>query len=428
MAKKKSNFALFNPSDPNSQSLNIPGSVYETALTDLYGKNRGTLPGGYQLTGTSADLPHLINFTQTDSGAMGNLYRQIVASPTGVNRGSGGGDFLNKQTNIGSAQLKPKYDLGMMRVDSGERKVANKAKHAAFKKTLLGVTLGSIAALGAAGMMAGGAAAGGGTLSGGAGSTSLMGAAGADTLGAAGSSGLLTAGGMGTGTAVSYAPTLGNVLTAGGIPGAAATASSGLGSYLSSLFSGGTDITAGSSSGFGSGLSSLFGTGGTDITAGGSGSGGLWSTISGLKNSPAGQALSTISNASSAAQLLGSARPQKQTLAQQRIGNAAPNAGDTPQFFPQRPSPLNRPASLNELAGFAPEQERSYLATKGVNSGIGSEEQSYYDNLVQRSLIGDGGQVTADNSNFISPIESQYYSRRGKNTSNVMDFLRQLSA
>lgn len=122
----------------------------------------------------------------------------------------------------------------------------------------------------------------------------------------------------------------------------------------------------------------------------------------------------------------GAPKPQREVLSQQRIGNPAPSAGEVPQFFPQRPQAMNRPSALNELAGFSPEQERSYLATRGKNTGLGSEEQSYYDNLVQRSLIGEGGQVNTENPNWLMPIESSYYSGQGRNTSSVMEFLRQL--
>ena len=117
---------------------------------------------------------------------------------------------------------------------------------------------------------------------------------------------------------------------------------------------------------------------------------------------------------------------QPQALADQRIGNPAPSAGEVPQFFPKRPSPLNRPESLSDLSGFSPEQERSALATRGKNVGLGAQENSYYQNLVQRSLIGDGGQVNTSNPNALLPIESSYLSRGGYNTSDISALLRQL--
>lgn len=94
-------------------------------------------------------------------------------------------------------------------------------------------------------------------------------------------------------------------------------------------------------------------------------------------------------------------------------------------FEPKRPDAMNRPASLNELAAFSPQQERAALATRGANLGLGSEENQYYRNLLQRSLIGEGGQVSQD-QNFLLPIEQQYFERQGVQTGNVMDFLKSI--
>lgn len=112
----------------------------------------------------------------------------------------------------------------------------------------------------------------------------------------------------------------------------------------------------------------------------------------------------------------GSPQPQKVKPAQE-----AP-------FNPQRPQEAQRPESLNEFGTFTPEQQRSALATKGLNSGLGSDEDSYYRNLIQRSLIGDNNQVDNSNPNFLLPVESQYFSRQGINTSDIMQFLKGISA
>lgn len=101
-------------------------------------------------------------------------------------------------------------------------------------------------------------------------------------------------------------------------------------------------------------------------------------------------------------------------------------AAEAPAFTPQRPEEMSRPESLNELSAFSPEQQRSALATRGLNQGLGSDEQSYYQNLIQRSLIGDGNQVDTSNPNFLMPIESQYFSQKGNNTSDIMEFLKSL--
>jgi hypothetical protein len=97
-------------------------------------------------------------------------------------------------------------------------------------------------------------------------------------------------------------------------------------------------------------------------------------------------------------------------------------------FSPSRPEEMNRPDSLSEFGTFTPEQQRSALATKGLNTGLGSDEESYYRNLVQRSLIGEGNQVQQDNPNFLLPVESQYFSRGGSDTSDIMKFLESISS
>lgn len=104
---------------------------------------------------------------------------------------------------------------------------------------------------------------------------------------------------------------------------------------------------------------------------------------------------------------------------------APPPPAQAPAFNPTRPDALARPSSLSDYSSFTPEQERSALATKGINQGLGKDEDSYYKNLIQRSLIGDNNQPAPD-TNSLLPIESQYFSQGGMNTSGIMDFLKQL--
>ena len=104
-------------------------------------------------------------------------------------------------------------------------------------------------------------------------------------------------------------------------------------------------------------------------------------------------------------------------------GSVAP--AQAKPFNPTRPGAINRPDSLGEYAGFTQDQERSALATRGVNQGLGKDEDAYYRNLIQRSLIGDNNQPAAD-TNSLLPVESQYFSRQGINTSGIMDFLKAL--
>lgn len=98
-------------------------------------------------------------------------------------------------------------------------------------------------------------------------------------------------------------------------------------------------------------------------------------------------------------------------------------AATEPEFTPKKPMALQRPDSLSDLMGYSPEQERSALATKGVNQGLGKDENSYYNNLVSRSLIGDDNSVTGD-ANSLLPVESQYFSSKGYDTSNVTNLLK----
>jgi hypothetical protein len=106
-----------------------------------------------------------------------------------------------------------------------------------------------------------------------------------------------------------------------------------------------------------------------------------------------------------------------------KVASIAP--AQAPAFNPVKPMALARPEGLGEYANFDQNQERSALATKGINQGLGKDESAYYKNLVQRSLIGDDNKPAAD-TNSLLPVESQYFSQQGMNTSGIMDFLKQL--
>lgn len=131
---------------------------------------------------------------------------------------------------------------------------------------------------------------------------------------------------------------------------------------------------------------------------------------------PVGSILGAVSGAQS---LFGSQKQPRQEM----IG-----AAQAPSFSPSRPNEMGLPESLGEFGSLSPDQQRSALATKGVNSGLGEDENSYYRNLVQRSLIGEGNQVDTSNPNFLLPIESQYFSQQGINTSDIMKFLQGISS
>lgn len=114
-------------------------------------------------------------------------------------------------------------------------------------------------------------------------------------------------------------------------------------------------------------------------------------------------------------------------------GPKSPSAPAAPVSPVEAPKPITkpfaqaRPDSLSTLAGYAPDQERTFLATKGTQGGLGKEEDSYYKNLIQRSLIGDDNRpVSGGVDDYLKPVESQYFSRAGANTGGIEDFLRSI--
>jgi hypothetical protein len=227
-------------------------------------------------------------------------------------------------------------------------------------------------------------------------------------------------------------------IAVGFIPGVGPIASAAMGAGIGALGGGGIKgaITGGLSGYGGSGLASGLRAAGSLPTAGviGPQSGTIFGGVSNvLKGSPGafGALTSGISggglldNASKIMQAMSVIAPQKQSIANQRIGD--PSTPAVKDFTPKKQEAMSRPASLNEFAGFSPEQERSALATKGINSGLGAEENAYYINLLNRTMIGDGGEVNRSSQDFLMPIESQYFSRRGKNTSDIIKFLQGIS-
>lgn len=126
--------------------------------------------------------------------------------------------------------------------------------------------------------------------------------------------------------------------------------------------------------------------------------------------------VSAITTAISGAQGLFGSSKQK---------SSPPQGDGVSPFNPVKPTAIARPSSLGDYASFTPDQERSALATKGLNQGLGGDEDSYYRNLIQRSLIGDDNKPAAD-TNSLLPVESQYFSQKGLNTSGIMEFLKQL--
>lgn len=117
---------------------------------------------------------------------------------------------------------------------------------------------------------------------------------------------------------------------------------------------------------------------------------------------------------------------QQQKPQSQAQTPAVTTEAQAPAFNPTQPAAMQMPSSLNSYSSDDPTQLRTALATQGLNGGLGQQEQSYYSNLLQRSLIGSNNQVTTD-PNFLSPIESQYWARQGLNTSDPTSFLKGLA-
>lgn len=131
---------------------------------------------------------------------------------------------------------------------------------------------------------------------------------------------------------------------------------------------------------------------------------------------PFAPAIKAITAASS---LLGDDEEKQKAPKQIQAAQANP-------FVATRPDAMARPQALGDLASYAPEQERSALATKGLNQGLGDDEQAYYKNLVQRSLIGDGNKVTGSIDSLL-PVEQQYFGQQGYNMTDINSFLQSLT-
>lgn len=192
----------------------------------------------------------------------------------------------------------------------------------------------------------------------------------------------------------------------GGLSGGIGGYASGGGSFLSGLNKAGFGNTAFSLADGGS-IGNILSSLGADA-------------VGGFGNLGGGGLLSNANTLLQAASLFGGAGDAPKTR--------STTAPKEKAFTPVRPDAMSRPNSLSDLAAFSNEQERSALATKGVNTGLAQDEQSYYRNLLQRSLIGEGNKVNAENPNWLMPIESQYHSGQGKNTNDIMSFLKSLQS
>lgn len=97
-------------------------------------------------------------------------------------------------------------------------------------------------------------------------------------------------------------------------------------------------------------------------------------------------------------------------------------------FKPVQATQQELPGSLSGLSSLTQDQQSSNLANQGVyGGGLGPEEQSYFQNLINRRLVDQSGNVD-QNFNDISPIENSYLSQAGfGGYSNPKDLLEALS-
>lgn len=272
----------------------------------------------------------------------------------------------------------------------------------------------------AAGALGGAGAAGaGGTATGASTAAKAAGIAsgGSSTLGA----GSTVAGGMFPGISG------GTLAVGGGAAGAPITA--GLGAGAAGAGAGTLALGAGST--VPAGLFPGVG-GGTLATSGGTGIGStVLSGINKLRQSPIYKGASAINTAGKISEGLGG--PGLSSLigggqsgqyaapaGRQATGPSAPPK-DEP-FKPTRPEAAELPGTLSEMAAFSPIQQRSALATQGINTGLGEQEQDYYQNLIQRQFVsGSGGGV----SGKLLPVEEQFIGRQGLPT-DIQSLIRSL--
>lgn len=91
-------------------------------------------------------------------------------------------------------------------------------------------------------------------------------------------------------------------------------------------------------------------------------------------------------------------------------------------FEPKREEAMARPSSFQAFGSLSPEQETSAIATQGVyGGGVGKQEQDYYQNLINRQLVDEGGGLR--DVGQLSPINRGYLSQLGYGQGNTRDLL-----
>lgn len=97
-------------------------------------------------------------------------------------------------------------------------------------------------------------------------------------------------------------------------------------------------------------------------------------------------------------------------------------------FTPKQENELNLPGSLSQFSGLSPIQLGSNIATGGVyGGGQGPEESNYFENMINRRLVDQSGNVDQDFGD-LAPIETSYLDQLGfGGKKNPRDLLEALS-
>lgn len=111
----------------------------------------------------------------------------------------------------------------------------------------------------------------------------------------------------------------------------------------------------------------------------------------------------------------------------QNLSAPTPAAQGPATFTPTRADELAEPTSLSAFGNQTGDQLASNIATQGVyGSGEGPQEQSYFNNLINRRLVDQSGNVGDISS--VTPIEQSYLSKLGLGGySNSKDLLEAMS-
>jgi len=92
--------------------------------------------------------------------------------------------------------------------------------------------------------------------------------------------------------------------------------------------------------------------------------------------------------------------------------DGAPDLTNFQAFRPTKDNASAMPSSLSAFQGLDNTQQATNIANKGVfGGGLGSQEEDYFTNLVNRQLVDDSGKVGQMSS--LAPIESSYLNQLG---------------